>query len=506
MAELAEQQLRQHVESQTSYIRDTSDFLTKLHGMKQPIIGGEGYKPLMFCMDVAKLYPSVPREEGIAACREALEERKTANIPADDLIEIIELVLDNNNFQLGESRNYIQTEGTAIGSKLGRNFACTYMGAWERELLNRTPLKPLSWYRYIDDIWGVWLHGEQELRIFHDLANHIHPNIKVDLRVSDACIDFLDVKVHLSGSGEVSTDLHIKSTDARAYLHYTSDHPLCMKRAIPKGLGIRLKRICSKQQDYHTHREKLVNRLVDRGYPRREVVTELAKVDRMKRHDLLNGKSSRRGNSEDGRVPMVVTFSSFLPDIRKILQKNRHILWKSDKLKKIFERDPMIAFKRGKNLKDLLVHRKTRRALTKRGRQDCGDHCVICKIFYEEETVPGVDGPMHCDGTIGCKTSNLVYGIWCTKCNKTIYVGQTGDTIYRRAQNHLSSIRCKRVGRIPVNRHFAAEGHGEENLRIIGLERVWGNSEDRRKFREMRWVGLLGTHRNNEGENLRRER
>ena len=77
------------------------------------------------------------------------------------------------------------------------------------------------------------------------------------------------------------------------------------------------------------------------------------------------------------------------------------------------------------------------------------------------------------------------------------------DTIYKRTQNHLSSIRCNREGRIPVNRHFSGGGHSENNFRIIGLERAWGNSEDRRKFREMRWVGLLGT--DSDGENVRRE-
>ena len=157
------------------------------------------------------------------------------------------------------------------------------------------------------------------------------------------------------------------------------------------------------------------------------------------------------------------------------------------------------------NLKDLLVHRKTRRALGTKGRQDCGANCVICRTFYEGESVPGVQGAVHYDKTIGCKTSNLVYGIWCDKCKRVIYVGQTGDTIYRRTQNHLSSIRCSRTGRIPVNRHFAEMGHSEGDFKIVGLERTWGNSEERRKVREMRWVELLGTQKEDDGMNVRRE-
>ena len=225
----------------------------------------------------------------------------------------------------------------------------------------------------------------------------------------------------------------------------------------------------------------------------------------MRRDRIMGKRTDRHVKNRECRVPMVVMYSSFLPDIRVIMQKNRRILHKSDKLRRIFPEDPMIAYKRGKNLKDLLVHGKTKQALTVQGRQDCGGGCVICKIFYEGDTVPGVGGPIHYDKTIGCRTSNLVYGVWCGKCSRAVYVGETGDTIYKQTQNHLSSIRCNREGRIPVTRHFSDSGHGVEDFRIIGLERTWGNSEDRRKFREMRWVGLLGTQKDGDGENVRRE-
>ena len=181
----------------------------------------------------------------------------------------------------------------------------------------------------------------------------------------------------MSESGYISTSLFCKPTDARAYLHYTSDHPPCTKRAIPKGLGIRLKRICSNQPDYQRHRGKLIERLIERGYPREEVTTELEKVDRTRKDNLFERRRKKDKKCDEGRVPMVLTFSSFLPDISAIMRKNRSMLHRSEKLRKNFQKDPMVAYKRGSNLRDILVHRKTRRALTTRGRQDCGGNCVI---------------------------------------------------------------------------------------------------------------------------------
>ena len=93
---------------------------------------------------------------------------------------MIETVLNNNNFGLGD-RNYVQTDGIAIGSKLGRNFACAYMRKWDEDLL-RFHVKPHFYKRYIDDGFGIWTGGLDSLMEFADHANTIHPNIKVELR------------------------------------------------------------------------------------------------------------------------------------------------------------------------------------------------------------------------------------------------------------------------------------------------------------------------------------
>ena len=165
----------------------------------------------------------------------------------------------------------------------------------------------------------------------------------------------------------------------------------------------------------------------------------------------------------------------------------------------------MVAYKKGSNLADILVHKKTARALKepKKLRQDCGKNCAICKKFYEGDTVAGISGPLYHDKTIGCKSYNIVYGIWCDKCKEVVYVGETGDKFYTRAQNHLSSIRTNNPGRIPVSRHFRSGGHSLGDISFIGLERVWGRTQSDRREREIRWMGLTGSYDKEEGENRR---
>ena len=150
IAGLVEAELQEGVERQDSYIQDTADFLRRMEGVER--IEEEEF---MFTMDVVALYPSVPRGKTKEAMRENLEGRKGKKIPTEDLIALGEIVLRSNEF-LFEGERYRQKEGTAIGSKMGKNYACTFMGKWEKEVQDKAEgvvgKKPKMWFRFVDNI------------------------------------------------------------------------------------------------------------------------------------------------------------------------------------------------------------------------------------------------------------------------------------------------------------------------------------------------------------------
>ena len=129
-------------------------------------------------MDVKGLYPNIPRREARKAWEEALKNWPNKNLPTSDVLQMIDLVLENNNFHSGQN-NYIRTESTAIGAKCNMHYACTYMGNWESQLVNESVQKPEKYLWYVD-IFGVWLHGEEALKEFHQKANLIRPRIQVN--------------------------------------------------------------------------------------------------------------------------------------------------------------------------------------------------------------------------------------------------------------------------------------------------------------------------------------
>ena len=357
-----------------------------------------------------------------------------------------------------------------------------------------SPLKPFIYVRYIDDIFGIWLHGEESLKEFHLLANSLHEQIKLDLRFSSANIEFLDVHVKVNGDSLV-TDVYTKPTDSKAYLHFSSDHPLYMKKAIPSGLAMRARRICSSDHDFLLQVQDINKNLSDRGYPSALINHELDRVKGMARGNLLEGM----GKKEKRGVPLVVTYSRHLPNINKILKEKKYLLARSEKLKGILTDDVFVSYKRGTNLKDLLVHKKTRQleCVDSKIQGECGKNCAVCRVMYKgQDRITGPGGKRSCtyDRTIGCKSRNVIYGIFCEVCGYVIYVGETGGVLYQRIQNHLSTIRCGRI-EMEVAAHFTGKGHHLSDARFVGLEKVWRSWVTYRRVREQRWVGLFDTHR-----------
>ena len=66
-------------------------------------------------------------------------------------------------------------------------------------------------WRYID-IFLIWEHGEEPLKLFLKKINGIHPTINFTADWSYRSVNFLDVKVILK-YGKIITDLYVKPTE-----------------------------------------------------------------------------------------------------------------------------------------------------------------------------------------------------------------------------------------------------------------------------------------------------
>ena len=103
-----------------------------------------------------------------------------------------EFVLKNNYFEFDRSV-YQQVSGTAIGTKFAPPYACIFMDRLQNDFLETQILKPLVWLRYIDDIFFIWTHSEEELKKFMGELKSFDTNNKFTYEYSDKIVSFLDL-------------------------------------------------------------------------------------------------------------------------------------------------------------------------------------------------------------------------------------------------------------------------------------------------------------------------
>ena len=254
--------LRPLVEQIPSFLKDATHFLQKLNKITSlPAVS------LLVTLDVSSLYTNIPHDDGILACQSALLLRTVQAPPTHDIITLISCILTKNNFVFGE-KHYLQINGTAMGTRMAPSYANLFMAKLEESFLSTgTTLKPYVWWRYIDDIFVIWQHGEESLKQFIKDLNSWHPSIKFTAQWSSNSIPFLDTLVLLQ-DGSLSVDLYTKPTDTHQYLAANSCHPHHCKSSIPFSQALRIRRICSTENSFTKHTNQLKQYLVQRGYKR----------------------------------------------------------------------------------------------------------------------------------------------------------------------------------------------------------------------------------------------
>ncbi|XP_068704782.1 uncharacterized protein [Montipora foliosa] len=135
---------------QKSYIKDTTDFL---NFFEETIIPQD---TILVSMDFTSLHTNIPQEEGIQIVCSAYENFHNNNppIPSHYLKEMLGLILKENSFEF-KGENYLQTHGTAMGTKMAVAFVSIFMAEIETNLLNQIRIKPIAWKRYIDDVFSL---------------------------------------------------------------------------------------------------------------------------------------------------------------------------------------------------------------------------------------------------------------------------------------------------------------------------------------------------------------
>ena len=143
-------------------------------------------------MDVCSLYPNIDHEEGALACEQALDKPKDKSVPSDYISNMILFILRSNTLKFKE-KYFHQLKRTAMGTPMAVNFANLFMSKFETELLENFykdhGMKPLSWIRFIDDLFFIWKGDQDSLQTFLSYCNSFAEgnNYKSKIKFTSEC-------------------------------------------------------------------------------------------------------------------------------------------------------------------------------------------------------------------------------------------------------------------------------------------------------------------------------
>ena len=158
----------------------------------------------------------------------------------------------------------------------------------------------------------------------------------------------------------------------------------------------------------------------------------------------------------------------------------------------IFPNLPLVSFKRDRNLRNSLV-RSSLPSNLEPGTFNCSRKvCNTCPFINSKTHIRGPNGSYQVNDHFDCTTSNIIYCITCTLCNK-LYIGESGRKLGDRFREHLLDVRNKGSDLSkPVAGHFNLPGHSHEHMEICGIYLHLGNNETGKR-KEQRLIFKLGT-------------
>ena len=252
--------------------------------------------------------------------------------------------------------------------------------------------------RYIDDVFGIWLHGEDSLKQFHRSLNEFHHTIKFSLEHTGdtPSIPFLDTSVSITQDNTIATELYIKPTHSGILLHYSSAHPTSTKEAIAFSQMNRALRVSSTSTGSSQGMKKIAEMLGKNDYPTHTIEKSKKRATERSRTQQHRKKNDHR----DGILRLPYISDEVSRKVRKIVQKSGL--------------NVRIAQGSGPTLRSIL----TRSALEPPQCPNKG-RCIACQA--------GLEGR--------CTTKNVIYRLDCAICAES-YIGETKRPVRERLLEH----------------------------------------------------------------------
>ena len=421
---------------------------------------------ILVTVDVTNIYPSIPQSECSSIMHAEMHNKSHLfTFDPNIITRLLHNNINHNYFRFGQ-HTFQQIKGTAMGAAFSPTIANIFMSSIIRSFLLTQPIQPHTVARYIDDIFIIWTDTTDTLMSFLNYLNHFHPSLTFTHEYSTASINFLDLTIYKGFNFHITNTLEIKKfqkpLNLHQYLHYSSAHQDQVYKSIIRGECIRYIHTNSIKETYCAMLFLFKQRLLKRGYPSIFIDKVLHTVNYKNRQRYLLQHQKHQP------ICIPPLFQCIPPPQYKLLKQivlqnyaqlhfisPRFIALRHPTLQSLLVRakfnptdeqliDISLSIATPTNTQTenaQLPHLSRNHSTTTACKHS---HCVTCKYhlfhnptFHSTHTGnPTIYRKRH---FLTCTSTNIIYLITCTKCNKQ-YIGCTTQQLNTRINHHCTNI------------------------------------------------------------------
>ena len=409
------------------------------------------------------------------------------DLPVECIIEALEICLTSNcSTYCGQF--WLQEDGTAMGPKNSCSYADIVAEEIDKQVLESRTIYPelKCWFRFRDDTLVLWRGTVEGLQAFFRDLNAFDAYLQFTVEIGGSSLHFLDLSINIRDN-KLETSVYSKPTDPHLYPNAKSSHPKAQIVGIARGVALRLRRICSDDNDFRDRSKEYSKYLIDCGHDKEHVLRVFNEIGNISRQEARKSKRKIEGRP----CTFISKFNPRAPDIGKIFRKHRNIIDSDERAKQVLPEGAVrVSYKRSSNLKELLAPSNPYKN-GKMARKGCfvctAKRCDCCKNFL----ISGASfrstatGRSYICKSLTCTSRNVVYLAHCVTCNLQ-GVGSTVNFKSRLA-NYKSHIKYNKRTCSIVNHFIDVHGGDHSSLKFMLIDQ----HHDKVRNRENFWIGTL---------------
>ena len=248
---------------QRSYFKSSLDLKKELTALNVPP------NAYLFTADAVSMYTNIPTDRALLFIGKYLRRTHFPGIPTEALMDALRLVMKNNIFTFGDT-TWRQLTGTAMGTPPAPPWATLYFALNEDRFLPQFGDNLLLYRRFIDDVLGIWLIGDNDSNAtqwarFQAEVNCPMFKLRWDFSPLSKTIDFMDLTLSIA-DGRIKTSLYKKPSNIHLYIPPHSCHPPGLLPGVVHGMVFRIFNLCSDPADMELRMVAFFRHLQRRGY------------------------------------------------------------------------------------------------------------------------------------------------------------------------------------------------------------------------------------------------